>query len=564
MQSIFFEIGFIIVLATILGGVAKFLRQPLVLAYILTGFLVKILGFSEVGSPETLNFFSHLGIAFLLFIVGLELNPSELIEMGKKSFVIGLLQVGISFILGFLLSLGLGFSGIEAFFVSIALTFSSTIIIVKLLLEKNDLNSLSGRLTVAILLLQDVVAIFVLIFLSGFSGEGLSLGIFLLTFLKAMIFFVLVYLFSQEILQKIFHFLSSSPELLFLGGVAWCLFLAGIANFAGFSLEIGAFLAGISLASTKYRIEMTTKIKPLRDFFVTIFFVVLGIDLSFSGMGEILLAVFVFTIFVVLIKPLVIMVILGLMGYKKRVAFLTGNALSQISEFSLIISALGLQLNKISQNTASIIVIVAVMTIVFSSYLIEKEDILYKKLKKILSLLPYKAKNHLQEKKEIKYQNHVILIGCHRIGFDLIAVFDKLEIPFVVVDFDPRIIKKLENMSIPFVFGDIGDAEILEEINLKEARMVISTVPNYHDNLAILDEVKRINEKVQIWLTASQMKEALKMYKCGADYVIVPHLLGGHFVANLIGKNWDTLEEMVKVKDRHLGELIKKKEMGYT
>ena len=211
MQSIFFEIGFIVVLATILGGVIKYLKQPLVLAYILTGVLVGLLGFSDVGSPETLTFFSHLGIAFLLFIVGLELDPSELKKIGKSSLAIGLVQIVITFALGFGLAILMKFSLIASFFLAIAMTLSSTIIVIKLLVEKNDLNSLYGRIAVAVLVIQDMVAVLVLIFLSGLAGEGVSALTFLLTMVKAAIFFFAVYLFVTEVLQKAFKFLSNSP-----------------------------------------------------------------------------------------------------------------------------------------------------------------------------------------------------------------------------------------------------------------------------------------------------------------------------------------------------------------
>ncbi len=561
MQSIFFEVGFIVVLATILGGAVRYLRQPLVLAYIITGVIVKLLGFDQVGSPETLTFFSHLGIAFLLFIVGLELNPSDLKEMGKASLVIALFQIAITFIFSLATAAILGFSTLSCLFIALSLTFSSTIIVIKLLIEKNDITSLYGRIGVAILLIQDMVAVVVLIFLAGLGGEGGSVVTFFLTLVKAVVFFALVYFFSREILHKVFKFLADSTELLFLGGVAWCLFLAGLANFAGFSLEIGAFLAGITLSMTPFRMEIATKIKPLRDFFVTIFFVVLGLDISLTSGLKIMIPVMIFTLLVVIVKPIIIMSVMGYLGHKKRVSFLTGLSLSQVSEFSLILVAMGIQMKAINGEVSSIVTLVAVLSIVISSYLVDSDDKIYKKIKDYLGIFErahVKAERNTQSG---EFSDHVILIGCHRMGFDFIHIFDELNISFVVLDFDPHIIKRLDTLGVNSLFGDIGDSEILEELNLNQAKMVISTVPNFQDNLVVLDTVKRINPQVCVFLTASQVNEAFDMYRAGADYVILPHLLGGHYVSHLLEKHWDKWDDFKKIKEKHLIDLNKRSEL---
>jgi hypothetical protein len=269
--------------------------------------------------------------------------------------------------------------------------------------------------------------------------------------------------------------------------------------------------------------------------------------------------VLIFTGIAVFVKPLIIIIILGQAGYKKRVAFLTGNIMSQVSEFSLIIAGVGRQMGKLDQSIASVIVMMAVFTIIISSYLAAHDDKLYKRLKKALGFLPFKDKGLYREKREKRYEDHIILVGCHRMGFDLIAAFDKLEASFVVLDFDPKIVRQLGNMGIDVVYGDIGDPEILEDLDLNKARMVISTVPNYHDNLALIDEVKRINSRALIWVTAAQVSEASKFYRLGADYVILPHLLGGHYISLLLNRHWGKWDDFQRIKKRHISELLRKK-----
>jgi len=231
------------------------------LAYIITGVLVKVLGINSFQHPETLSLLANLGIAFLLFIVGLELNPREVKEIGVSSLIVGGVQVIGTTIIGYFLGRLFGFSIVAALYIGLALSFSSTIITVKILSEKAELNSLYGRLSVGALLFQDLVAMVVLIFLSGFSGGGLTFTSLILTILKAFLFLAIVYFLSRDFLPGVFKKISSDTELLFVGSIAWCLVLAGVARLAGFSLEIGAFLAGLSLATTTYHYQIGAKIK---------------------------------------------------------------------------------------------------------------------------------------------------------------------------------------------------------------------------------------------------------------------------------------------------------------
>jgi len=563
MQSIFFEIGFIVVLATILGALSRRFKQPLFLAYIVTGLLVNLFTNPIVPSTQTLSLLSELGIAFLLFIVGLELNPNEIKEMGKPALIIGAGQVGVTTILGVILGLLLGLPFTAALYLALALGFSSTIIVVKLLSEKGEMGALYGRIGVGVLLFQDLVAVIVLILLTGIGTGSFRFFPFLLTIIKAIAFLFLTWLGSKRFLSGLFKRISNDTELLFIGSIAWCLLLAGVAWAVGFSLEIGAFLAGLTLATTPFRFQIGAKIKPLRDFFILIFFVVLGLEANFLPFGKILLPAIICTVFVLIVKPLVLSLLVSFVGYRKRSAFLTGLYLSQVSEFSLILAALGVSLGQITQSNASLITLTAILTIGVSSYAISQDSKLYKFLRHPLSFLETKGRGGVSHHEdELDLADHVILIGCHRMGIEFWQTLKEHNIPFVVLDFDPKVISMLREKNVPSIFGDMGDPEILELLHIERAKMIISTVSNFTDNLELLEMVQKVNPKLKSVLTAQQVSEGIKLYQAGASYVILPHLLGGHVVTDLLNKHWENDEGLSKTRERHIKELFERREFG--
>jgi len=562
MQSVFFEIGFIVVLATFLGAISRRFRQPLFLAYLATGMIVKALGLNVLSDGETLSILAEFGIAFLLFIVGLELNPKEIKEMGKPALIIGGGEVLAVTVLGIILGRFLGFSPTAAVYLGLALSFSSTIIVVKLLSEKGEINALYGRISVGILLFQDLVAIVALILLSSF-GSGGNIIRLVLTIIKTLVFLLILRLVARDFLPAFFKRLSVDGELLFVGSIAWCLVLAGAAKLMGFSLEIGAFLGGLTLAATSFRFQIGAKIKPLRNFFILIFFVVLGLEANFAHLSQLLLPTALCVLVVLILKPIIIMALIGSQGYRKRSGFLAGLYLSQISEFSLVLVAWGASVGHLNKDQVSLITLVAILSIIISSLFISKDRKLYEKLRHPLSFLEREKVRKERIKVSPEYIDHVILIGCHRMGIDFWHALKENNIPFVVLDFDPKIIKNLEKEDVPCIFGDMGDPEILELLNLAKAKMVISTVADLHDNLELLEIVGKINPGLVTILTASQISEALKLYQQGANYVILPHLLGGHIVADLLEKHWQDLGKLNESRAAHIKELLERKELGY-
>jgi Kef-type K+ transport system membrane component KefB len=537
--NLFVEITVVICLAAVLSIVFRAIKQPAVLAYILTGMLIGPFGHFKLVHAEVLETLAQLGVTLLLFMLGLELKFKELKSIGRVAMLIGVLQIALSFGLAFFISFALHYSTIVSFYVGIALSFSSTIIIVKLLSDKKDLRSLYGKISVGILLIQDVVAIFVLMFLSGFQLDGtssLSQQQVIFTLAKGILLFGLVILLSYSIVPKIMHHISASQETLLLVSLAWVFLMASFVSSEsiGFPIEIGGFLAGLALANSSENIQIVARVRALRDFFIVIFFVMLGMHMSIKTLSEIFWPAVALSLFVILYKPLLTQAIMGFLGYKKRTAFLTALNSSQISEFSLIIIFLGNRLGHVPESVVSIVTLVGIITFTVSSYLILYGNSVFKYLHLALD---YFERNQTREDGMMSDEldsltNHVALIGAHRMGETILQTLTEEGEQVVVIDFDPDVVQSLRKKQVLSVYGDISDSEILERVRLEKAKLVVSTVPDVNDNLSLIRHLKGTRTKVIVM--ALDIADAKKLYKAGADYVVMPHLVGGRHLAKLI------------------------------
>lgn len=558
MQNIFLEITLIICLAAFFAIVFKWLKQPIILAYILTGIALGPFGFFNLSSKDILQLMAQFGITLLLFMVGLELKLSDLRSVGRISLLTGIGQIVFTSLIGFFICLALGFPFIASMYVSIALTFSSTIIIVKLLSDKRDLHSLYGKISVGFLLVQDFFAILLLIFLAGFNnlnGEALSALSFMGTLAKGAILFGGIIYLSKTLLPKMVDMVAHSPEALFLFSLAWAFGLASFVSspLIGFSVEIGGFLAGLSLANSTENLQIASKIRSLRDFFITIFFVILGMNLTFSNISAILGPAIVLSLFVLIGNPIIVMVIMGLLGYRKRTSFLAGLTVAQISEFSLIIIFLGNKLNHLTEEIVTLITVVGIITFTLSTYMIVNGNKLYLILAPVLSIFERKHGKKdeiLHSAKELsEVKDHVVLVGGDQMGESLINTLEAMNKDIVVIDFDPAVVNKLEFKNVHRLFGDISDTEIKELAKIHSAHLIVSTIPDVEDNLILIKEVKNFKSKAIIIVTALDSKDAKILYAENADYVVLPHLAGGRQLARLLEKDLSGLNDL-KAKDQ--------------
>lgn len=538
MNAIFTEIGVIVIVATAFAMLARLLKQPPLFGYILAGIVLGPIGAHFIQNHELLDGLKEIGVSLLLFLIGLELDWSKTKHQLKTAATIGLIQIVGSFATGVLLAF-LGHQSIVAgMYLGFALAFSSTVIVVKLLSESRDLNSLHGRLTVGILLIQDIVAMVALVVVSGLASQS-SLPVssqLVLLIVKTAALFTVVWVASQYVLPYFFSKLARSSELLFLASVAWCfIFTLAMARF-DFPIEMGAFLAGISLAALPYNLDILARLRSLRDFFVILFFVSLGSALVLPSLPYMVLT-FGLVGLTVFVKPFITFASLTAHGYRSRTAFLASITQGQLSEFSLILVAIGLLHHQLSPSLASSISFAAILSILISTFFYSHRNDLYHGLQGMLRLAERGRRHdheHLTEDMESRLHEHIVIFGYHRMGYHILKKLHQLHHQLLVVDFNPDIIQKLRAAEIDCVYGDVEDEEILDHIRLEHASMVVSTIPHREETLFLIEKIKKKFPAVRLIVTSHSIDDALEFYHLGADYVILPHLLGGEHVADLI------------------------------
>lgn len=559
MNNIFIQLATILGASSIVGYITHKLKLPILIAYLLVGLMIATITLFDVKQFEVLHFLPEIGIAFVLFLVGMELDLREIKTLGKPILMASTLQIIISLIAGYAIAALLGFNSVEALYLGIGLAFSSTIVVIKLLLEKNDLASLYGKLSVGILLFEDLVAVMILLGLT-ISPSLLHLG-FQQTFpivaalLKVILILGMTLFINKYVLSRIFNAVSESAELLFLSAIAWCFIYVAFAVSMGFSVVIGAFLAGVGLASSPYHYQIQGKIKPLRDFFVALFFVYLGTQVNFSQVITALPTIIAFTLYAVLVKPIIFLLVLGSFGFRKHTMFQAAVNLSNISEFSLIILLVGLQMGFVSTASLTVIAVSLILSTIISSLMIAKSSYLYKFLRSFVDFFERKNYRHFSDKLESReLSEHVVLIGAHRVGGQAVQLLKKEKVPFIVLDFNPAQVERLLAENVSVIYGDMGDPEILDILNLENSKMVISTSPDIADNKLLLEDLKLRGVNVPIIVRAESVKEAKGLYKAGADYVIIPEVLAGDVLLNLLR---DHLNSKEFFKDRPRIELEK-------
>ncbi len=525
------ELAIVVFVAAALGIIARALRQPIILAYLAAGILIAYFDFFNLANQETFRIFSDLGIMFLLFLVGLELNYASLRISGKASVLVGLGQIAFTFLIGFLIASQMGFSYFSSAYIAIALTFSSTIIIVKLLSDKKDLSSLYGRISIGFLLVQDFVAILILILLSSIeTGGTLAFSTLVLAVFKGLVLFALVFWLSKQFFPWLFEKIARSEELIFITSLAWVFLFAAVISKLGFSIEIAGFLAGIALANSSENFQIASRVRPLRDFFILVFFVILGSSVIFTNFSGLALPIVILSLFVLIGNPLIVLIIMGAMGYRKRTSFLSGVTVAQISEFSLIIAALGLKLGHISEEVVALVTAVGVLTITISTYLILNAEKIFRIISGPLSI--FERKNLKKERLEKKPNKTIVLIGIGRTGRSIAQNLPKDKL--LIIDFDPEAVEKLSRRGFEVLLGDITDIEIIEKSNLKEATLVVSTSPDFESNATLLEEIRKLPHAPKIIVRARTEREAEALYGASADYVLLPHFTAGQYLGKTI------------------------------
>ena len=527
-ESAFIELSVLLAISAVAGGVAMLFRQPLIVAFIAVGILVGPAGFGMVSLNEQIELLAHIGIAILLFVVGLKLDLHIIKTMGVVALFTGLGQVVFTSVFGFLIALSLGLEAISALYVAVALTFSSTIIIVKLLSDKGELDALHGRIAIGFLIVQDIVVVLAMIGLTatGQAQESSNLGFeFVMVLVKGAFMLVVVALLMRYVIPKLLNRLAHSPELLILFAISWAMMGATAGYLLGFSQEVGAFLAGISLASTHYRELIGARLVSLRDFLLLFFFISLGASLEMETLGGQVGDALLLSVFVLVGNPLIVMAIMGYMGYRKRTGFLAGLTVAQISEFSLILAALGFSLGHINQETVGLVTLVGLITISASTYMILYSQQLYGWLSPYLGVFERKEayREVALDQQEMAQPAEVIVFGLGRFGMVIAQTLQQQGVNVLAVDFDPLLIQKSAEHAVPTRYGDAEDPEFIRSLPLTDATWVVSTLRDSHINMALFQSLKSSDFNGKIALAVNKSSEMAKFKALGVDMVLLPY-----------------------------------------
>lgn len=537
MHDLLHDIALSILAAWLFGVVAYIARQPLILAYLLAGFLVGPSGLKLVHTEKAIHIISELGLILLLFMIGLEIDLKKIVRAGRVILVSAAFQIAVGSLLGvaFFLFAGMPMSGgrWDALYLGVGAALSSTVIIVKVLHDKNELDTLPGRITLGILVLQDL---FVILFLAiQPSLQDLHFGVALLSAGRVALLVAAALLVSRFVLPWLFHRIAQLPELVLVGALAWCFFICEMATFLSLSREMGALIAGIALSTFPYALDVAAKVTSLRDFFVTLFFVALGLAMPIPDAGMIAFGMLL-AAFVVVSRVVTTFIPLYLLKQGLRASLLPALNLAQISEFTLVVMQLGLQDKHIAGSTANAASFGFVVLAVLSTLVMSRSDAVSRVAIAGLKRLGLRDLDHRGDAEPSDENGHrggrIMLLGFHRTASSLLAEFERRNIPIedqlAVIDFNPRVYHALKERGVNVIYGDFSHTDVLKHAGLADAKIIVSTIPDSllsgTSNERLVRAVRAINPGARIIATAEVIDNVAELYDAGADYVVMARL----------------------------------------
>ena len=543
---LFYEIAALLVLAAGAGFVGLMLRQPLIVSFIAVGILAGPSVLDIARSDAQIDLLAELGIAVLLFLVGLKLDFNLVRTLGPVALIAGTAQVLLTGAIGYGLALALGVDAGTAVYVAVALTFSSTIIIVKLLSDKREIDALHGRMALGILIVQDVVVVIAMIVLSaiavgGAAAEGggaLGEVLKVLGYGAAMLAFVVVFI--RYVANPLVERLSEAPELLVSFAIGWAALLAAVGHYLGLGKELGGLLAGVSLASTAYREAISGRLASLRDFLLLFFFIALGVSLDLSVLGASIGAALVLSAFVLVGKPLIVMGVLRALGYRKRTGFMAGVTLAQISEFSLIFMAMGVGIGHLDEQALGLVTMVGLVTIAVSTYMITYSHKLYAICEPVLRV--FDRSNGDAEAEAAGQRRHdVVLFGLGRYGLGIALALRDSGKRVLGIDFSPEAVRNARAQGFDAMFGDASDPEFLSHLPLEQAEWLVMAVPEHdigltHEDprLALLGTARELGFRGKVAVAAHRETTAERLTAARADLVLMPYRDAAFAAAGMI------------------------------
>ncbi len=531
---IFYEVAALLVLASTIGFVGLILRQPLIVSFIVVGIIAGPSGLDVARSDEAIDLLAELGIAILLFLVGLKLDLTLVRTLGPVALMTGLGQVAFTTLFGFLIGLGLGLDMVSSLYVAVALTFSSTIIIVKLLTDKREIDSLHGRIALGFLIVQDIVVVLAMIVLSAIgvgSEENTAYTDILAVFVYGILCLLAVGLFIRYLANPLVERLARAPELLVSFAIGLAALLAAVGHYLGFGKELGGLLAGVCLASTPFREAIAARLASLRDFLLLFFFIALGASLDLSVLGQSVGPALVLSLFVLIGNPLIVLVIMLSLGYHQRTGFLAGLTVAQISEFSLIFMAMGVSIGHVDETGLGLVTLVGLITIAASTYMITYSHHLYAWIEPALAMvLPRGAgERHEEDPGALATTHDIILFGLGRYGLAIAHALKSRGWSILGVDFDPLAVRYARMRGFDALYGDATDPEFVAHLRLEGMVWAVSTVPHHDTGLShddprrsLIGALKDAGFSGRIAVAAHSDDAAGLCHTAGADLVLMP------------------------------------------
>lgn len=533
-SSIFNEVAALLVLAAAVGLLGVALRQPLIVSFIAVGIISGPALLDIAQSPEPIDLLADLGIAVLLFLVGIKLDLKLVRTLGPVALATGLGQVAFTSIFGFLICLALGLDALTSIYVAVALTFSSTIIIVKLLSDKREIDSLHGRIALGFLIVQDLVVVLAMIVLAALGvgeREGDAAGDIAAVLTSSLLMLLLVLAFVRYMANPLTERLARAPELLVAFAIALAAAFAALGQSFGFGKELGGLLAGIALASTPYRDSIASRLAPLRDFLLLFFFIALGASLDLNQLGARGFEAAVLSLFVLIGNPAIVLLIMLGLGYRSRTGFLAGLTVAQISEFSLIFMAMGVGLGHVASEALALVTLVGLVTIAASTYMITYSHELFAFFEPVLSRLkPWKGGRRGYDASDHLGRYDIVVLGLGRYGGTIGRRLIDAGYKVLGVDFSPGAVRRWHQDQRPVLFGDISDPELISALPLEGVQWVVATTPNpptgvvQHDaRYALFDGLAKAGFSGRTAVTTHLYNEIRPLQDAGADLVLQPY-----------------------------------------
>jgi Kef-type K+ transport system membrane component KefB len=527
------DIATCIIAAWVVGVVCRVVRQPLLIAYLAAGFVIGPHGLRFITDPESIRTMAEIGLALLLFMIGLEMDLKKMLGSGRAITVTALVQIVGGVALGWLLFgwLGPAVGKLEALYLAVAAAMSSTVIIIKLLHDKRELETLAGRITVGILVLQDVFVILFLAIQPNLKDPGV--GLLAMALGKVLLLVGVAYVVSKFVLPPVFKLVARQPELVLVGALAWCFAMAGFASYLGLSREMGALLAGVMLSTFPYTLDVVAKVTSIRDFFVTLFFVALGMIIPMPT-WDYLLWMLVFSAVLVVTRLLSVIPVLLKLGLGHRMSLLPAINLSQLSELSLVLLAIGKTSGDVSDRTISITAFAFAFLAVGSTYGILKNDAIVRFLSPLLARcgvpdLPEGG----HEPGHDPQGGTIFVLGFLWTASSMVEEIER-ERPTLlprlkVIDFNPETVAKLRARGIAVIYGDVSQRDVLEHAGISEASVIVCSLSDSvlrgASNLRLLRQLRSLTERAEIIMHAERLDDATGLYAAGASYVVTPRLL---------------------------------------